>query len=80
MFRPIVFNEEVCNGCNVCVDVCPMDILSPNPEKGKPPIVAFPDECWYEGACWIHCPQHEKGAVTILTPLPMRVSVLKGKR
>jgi hypothetical protein len=42
--------------------------------------VAFPDECWYEGACWIHCPHREKGAVNIVTPLPMRVSVLKGDR
>jgi NAD-dependent dihydropyrimidine dehydrogenase PreA subunit len=77
MFRPIIFNEEVCNGCNTCVDLCPMDILAPNPEKGKPPIVVYPDECWYSGCCWIHCPLRDKGAIKVVTPLPMRVSILR---
>ncbi len=80
MFRPIMFNEDVCNGCNVCVNVCPMDVLAPNPEEGKTPIVVFPDECWYEGACWMHCPRHDEGAIKIVTPLPMRVSILRGDR
>jgi len=80
MFTPITFNEDVCDGCNVCVEVCPMDVLAPNPEKGKPPLVAFPDECSYDGACWIHCPHHEERAIRIITPLPMRVSVLRGDR
>jgi len=25
MFNPIVFNEDVCTGCNICVDVCLME-------------------------------------------------------
>ena len=32
---PVIFNENICTGCNTCVDVCVMDILMPNPEKGK---------------------------------------------
>lgn len=78
MFRPVVFNEEVCNGCNTCVDICPMDILAPNPEKGKPPIVMYPEECWYGGGCWARCPLRDEGAIQIMTPLPMRVSILRG--
>ena len=42
---PVVFDEKVCNGCNVCVERCVMDIFMPNPEKGKPPIILYPDEC-----------------------------------
>ncbi len=80
MFRPVVFSEEVCKGCNICVDVCLMEILEKNPEKGKPPIVAYPDECAYDGACWMHCPHREAGAIKIVPPLPMRVSILRGTR
>ena len=79
MFNPVVFNEEVCKGCNKCVEVCLMGILERNPEKGKPPIVTYPDECAYDGACWLHCPSREKGALEIVPPLPMRVSILRGK-
>lgn len=78
MFRPIVINEEVCIGCNICVDVCGSDVFVANPEKGKPPIVKYPEECWYEGSCVYECPLREKGAIKIITPLPMRVLVLRG--
>jgi len=80
MFNPIVFNEDVCTGCNICVDVCLMEILAPSPEKGNPPIVRYPDECAYDGACWMQCPQREKGAIKIVPPLPMRVSILRGEK
>jgi NAD-dependent dihydropyrimidine dehydrogenase PreA subunit len=79
IFRPVVFNEETCTGCNTCVDVCLMGILAANPEKDKPPIVTYPDECAYDGACWMQCPQRVKGAIKIVPPLPMRVSILRGE-
>jgi len=37
--QALFINIELCNGCNTCVDVCRADVLVPNPEKGKPPIV-----------------------------------------
>ncbi len=73
---PVLFDPEICNGCNVCVGVCVMDILIPNPEKGKPPLVLFPDECWYEGSCTLHCPR--PGAIEVNFPLMWRVP-WKGK-
>jgi NAD-dependent dihydropyrimidine dehydrogenase PreA subunit len=79
VFNPIVFDEKVCKGCNVCVEVCLMEILAANPEKGKTPIVTHPDECAYDGACFIHCAQRDKGAIKIVPPLPMRVSILRGE-
>ncbi len=79
MFSPIHFNEKTCIGCNKCVDVCLMDIMEKNSEKGKPPVVVHPDECAYDGACWFQCPCRDKGAITITPPLPMRVSILRGK-
>jgi NAD-dependent dihydropyrimidine dehydrogenase PreA subunit len=78
IFNPVTFNEATCTGCNRCVEVCLMEILAANPEKGKPPLVTYADECAYDGACWMQCPQREKGAIVITPPLPMRVSILRG--
>jgi len=43
--QAIVIDPELCTGCNECVEVCRTDVLVPSPEKGKPPIVLYPDEC-----------------------------------
>lgn len=64
---PIRYDEEKCIGCNRCVEICQVDLLLPNPEKGKPPIVMFPGECWYCGCCVMECPV--KGAITLRHPL-----------
>lgn len=69
--KPLKFNAEICDGCNRCVDVCQVDMLLPHPEKGKPPVVLFPGECWYEGCCVDICPK--PGAIKLNTPLMNRV-------
>jgi len=71
--KPVEFDEKVCNGCNQCVDICMMDVLYPNPEKGKPPIVLYPDECFYGGCCVAICPNMEKGAIAFKHPMAQRV-------
>jgi len=71
--KPLVFDEAVCNGCNRCVNICVMDVLYPNPEKGKPPFVLYPDECWYCGCCSMECPLWEKGAIKLKHPMVQRV-------
>ncbi|MBW1800924.1 MAG: ferredoxin family protein [Deltaproteobacteria bacterium] len=71
--KPIVIDEKVCNGCNRCVKNCMMDVLYPNPEKGGPPIVLYPDECWYCGCCAMECPLWEKGAIKLVHPICQRV-------
>ena len=40
--RPIHYDPKLCIGCNRCVDTCQCDILMPNQEKGKPPVVMYP--------------------------------------
>ena len=69
-FNPITFNAEICDGCNRCIEVCQVDILIPHPEKGKPPQVLFPGECWYGGCCVAICPK--PGAITLNIPLMNR--------
>ena len=80
MLTPVVFNEKICSGCNTCVEVCLMEILAANPEKGKPPVIVYPDECAFDGACFMLCPLREKGAIKVVPPLPMRVSILRGEK
>jgi NAD-dependent dihydropyrimidine dehydrogenase PreA subunit len=60
-FFPVTFDANICNGCNKCVEVCQVDVFGPNPVRGKPPLVLFPQECWQEGSCVEVCPR--KGAI-----------------
>lgn len=53
---PLSFDPDVCIGCNICVDVCQVDVMLPNVEEGSPPVVAYPEECWYDGSCVAACP------------------------
>jgi NAD-dependent dihydropyrimidine dehydrogenase PreA subunit len=70
---PILFDEQSCNGCNTCIELCVMDIFLPNPEKGKPPVILYPEECYYDGLCVWNCPRWEKGAIKLNHPLNQRV-------
>ncbi len=63
VIQPLTFESEACIGCNICVDICQVDIMLPNPEVGEPPIVVYPSECWYDGSCVSACP--EPGAITL---------------
>ena len=44
--------------------------ISSSPEKGKHPIVLYPGECYYCGACVMACP-HD-GAIRLEHPLMNR--------
>ena len=67
--NPVIFNEEVCIGCNSCVENCSMQVIMPNPEKDKPPVVLYPEECWYCGCCMLSCPLMWEGAMSLNHPL-----------
>ena len=69
----IQFDEDICNGCNFCVDICRTDVLMPNPEKSKPPILLYPDECWYCGCCVEDCPR--PGAIKMVHALNQSIVV-----
>lgn len=65
--RPLKFDESLCVGCNRCADVCQVDIMIPNPVRGKHPLVIYPGECYYCGSCVMACPN--KGAIFLEHPL-----------
>jgi NAD-dependent dihydropyrimidine dehydrogenase PreA subunit len=48
-------DEEKCNKCGVCVDICPMDVLRFN-RKGYP-FMQYQNDCWYCDACAFMCPR-----------------------
>ncbi len=62
-FVPVNFDPDLCIGCNLCVDVCQVDIMLPNPTQGSAPLVFYPEECWYDGSCVAACPI--PGAITL---------------
>jgi NAD-dependent dihydropyrimidine dehydrogenase PreA subunit len=69
--QAIVIDPDRCTGCNRCVDACRTDVLMPNAEAGKPPLVTFPDECWFDACCVAECPV--EGAIRMEHPLMQRM-------
>ena len=52
MFR-VAIDEDKCDGCGECVDICPADVLEIQDEKS---VVAEPDECLGCESCVEVCP------------------------
>jgi len=64
--RPLSFDISLCTGCGRCAEVCQVDILIPSEEKGAPPEVYYPGECYYCGSCVMAC---ATGAIKLHHPL-----------
>jgi NAD-dependent dihydropyrimidine dehydrogenase PreA subunit len=46
-------DEEKCNGCGMCLDVCPHDVFKKN---GRHVLIKNRDACMECGACSLNCP------------------------
>lgn len=44
-----------CNGCKVCVDACPLDVIRFDESKNIA-YIAYPEDCVFCMACENHCP------------------------
>jgi NAD-dependent dihydropyrimidine dehydrogenase PreA subunit len=67
---PVVVDQEKCiahKGCTVCVDVCPLDVLAIDMQRGT--VYMKYDECWYCMPCEVDCPTH---AVKVNIPYLLR--------
>ncbi len=51
----IQINQEACNGCGICADICPCDVFRLNEESGLSEA-KYEGDCWYCGACEQDCP------------------------
>lgn len=49
-------DENVCSGCQICVDVCAEDVLRFDKDRRKA-YIAYPSDCLGCGACAWFCPQ-----------------------
>jgi adenylylsulfate reductase, subunit B len=61
---PAVIDYRKCTGCKLCYNHCPLDVFTWD-EDLKMPRVAYPEECWHCGVCWMECP---KRAIDINLP------------
>lgn len=76
--RPIRYDSGLCIGCNRCAAVCQCDVLIPSPVKGEHPVVMYPGECYYCGACVMVCPR--EGAIRLEHPLMNQARFVPVKR
>jgi adenylylsulfate reductase subunit B len=54
-----------CIACKICYDICPQDVIAWDEEINMP-VVAYEEECWHCGICWMECP---KRSIDIIYPV-----------
>ena len=51
----IEIDSELCNGCGICVDSCPLDVIRMDEEKKKA-VIKYPEDCMMCLFCERDCP------------------------
>ena len=49
-------NWELCNGCGICIDSCPVDVIRMDKENKKA-VIQYAEDCMLCGWCINDCPQ-----------------------
>jgi len=62
----VEINRDSCNGCGICVDICPLDCFRMDDDEKA--FMKY-DECWYCGRCTI---ESHGPAMTLRLPYPVR--------
>jgi len=66
------YYPELCNGCGLCVDVCPHQVFT---MQNKRAVVVNRDRCIECGACQLNCQRH---ALTVRAGVGCATAVLTG--
>lgn len=48
-------DQELCTGCGICVNSCPMDVIRMDEELEKA-IIRYPEDCMLCEFCALDCP------------------------
>ena len=48
-------DHELCTGCGICVNSCPMDVIRMN-EEGDKAIIKYQEDCMLCEFCVLDCP------------------------
>ena len=69
---PPVIDENKCNRCGTCIEVCPVDVFYGSKEN-EIPTIAYGEDCYFCSACILECP---KNAIILRYPLYAQPSFL----
>ncbi len=74
----LVFRQELCNGCQMCCNVCPHGVFAPN---GKVVEIILKSLCMECGACQQNCPTDAIAVESgVGCATAMFLAALKGKK
>jgi NAD-dependent dihydropyrimidine dehydrogenase PreA subunit len=48
-------DENLCNGCGICVEICPLDVLRMDRER-KTAFIKYIEDCQSCFLCEVECP------------------------
>lgn len=63
-------DADLCNGCGLCVDSCPMDVIRMD-EKGERAVIKYPEDCILCLHCEYECPQNAIFVSPVKMVLPL---------
>ncbi len=49
-------DPDLCNGCGICVNSCPVDVIRMDNERKKAKV-AYPEDCMCCDYCELDCPR-----------------------
>jgi len=50
-------DSELCTGCGICVNSCPMDVIRMDRESKKA-VIKYPEDCMLCEWCALDCPEN----------------------
>jgi NAD-dependent dihydropyrimidine dehydrogenase PreA subunit len=71
-------DEAKCDGCGICVEICPLDTFRVNEDTGKA-FIAYPDDCITCFVCEMNCPTHAIYVHPFKEALPMTLESSRDK-
>ena len=49
-------DPELCNGCRLCINNCPMDVIRLDEDSEKA-VIKYPEDCMCCYICELECPE-----------------------